>query len=692
MAALYIVAAWLIMQVAGVLIDLGNLPVWVGPIILPLLVIGFPIAIALSWFYEITPEGVSRERDVEPGATATHVAGRRLDFIVISLLCAAVILFAYDKWWIGPPPEKSIAVLPFTNLSGDPEQEYFSDGISEELLHLLAQIQDVRVPARTSSFYFKDRNEPVADIAAALNVAHVLEGSIRRSGDRIRITAQLIKADDGYHVWSQTYDREIGDIFAIQDEIAANISDSLKLHLGLAGDGTELPRVIRAANIQAYDAYLKGKQLFQQREVRSAIDEFERALRIDDDFAPAHAQLAVATAFLGLGGNLSLDEIAETANPHLERAEALAPNLAEVHAGRALLADLEGDYEAEIEHLREALELNPSYGDAMNWLQIALVNLGRYEEHDAFMEQMLTADPLDYVVRFNYAEWLCEKGRIDEARVLADQVLAQDSRWGNWIHASILIFYEGQLAEGLSHALQMSHFWWASRVLAWVGEYDEARRIYPDGSHWVDAEEGDWDEAIRETKDQLKLTPDSIDALTIAGSVMVQAGRPQEALPLLERALDKAPEGRPMATDLGLRATIWLAEARRQTGDEDGAQAAARIARADLAALRASGRDNANLWLVEAMLAAFENDTERVIASLEKAMKLGLRDTNFHFSTSSFAHLRGEPRFVALLEELEGLIAAEHKDVLQLVCFNNPVPDEWQPLPETCEGVVERSL
>jgi hypothetical protein len=135
MVVLYVVAAWVIIQVAEVLIDLAKLPDWIGTTTLALLTVGFPIALIFSWFYEITPQGISLEKDVERGESITHVTGRRLDFIVISLLCAAVILFAYDKWWMGGPPEKSIAVLPFTNMSGDPQQEYFSDGISEELLN-----------------------------------------------------------------------------------------------------------------------------------------------------------------------------------------------------------------------------------------------------------------------------------------------------------------------------------------------------------------------------------------------------------------------------------------------------------------------------------------------------------------------------------------------------------------------------
>jgi TolB-like protein len=229
MAVLYIVAAWLVMQVVGVLIDLGTLPPRFGPFVLPLLVVGFPIALALSWFYEITPEGIALDDDVERDESAARVHGRRADFIVIALLAAAVILFAYDKWWIGPPPEKSVAVLPFLNMSDDPDQGYFSDGISEELLNVLAKYPELKVAARQSSFVFKDKDLPIAEIGRQLNVAHVVEGSVRKSGNRLRITAQLINAEDGFNLWSDTFDRQLEDVFAIQDEIAREIGSALQI-------------------------------------------------------------------------------------------------------------------------------------------------------------------------------------------------------------------------------------------------------------------------------------------------------------------------------------------------------------------------------------------------------------------------------------------------------------------------------
>ena len=211
MAVLYAIAAWLIMQVAEVIMDLANLPDWIGPTILGLLAVGFPIALIFSWFYELTPEGLSLEKDVDRAESITHVTGRRLDFIVISLLLAAVILFAYDKWWIGGPPEQSIAVLAFDNMSADPDQEYFSDGISEELLNLLAQIPELTVISRSSSFSFKGKDIAIPTLAEQLNVAHVLEGSVRKVGNRVRITAQLIDARSDSHLWSASYERNLDD-------------------------------------------------------------------------------------------------------------------------------------------------------------------------------------------------------------------------------------------------------------------------------------------------------------------------------------------------------------------------------------------------------------------------------------------------------------------------------------------------
>jgi len=693
MGVLYALAAWVIMQVAEVLIDLAKLPDWIGTTTLGLLAVGFPIALIFSWFYEITPEGISLEKDVDPAESITHVTGRRLDFIVISLLCAGLILFAYDKWWIGPPPEKSIAVLPFTNMSADPDQEYFSDGISEELLNVLAQIPELTVISRSSAFSFKGKNIAIPAVAEQLNVAHVLEGSVRKMGNRVRITAQLIEARSDSHLWSESYDRELDDIFAVQNEIAGAISEALKVKLALVAGVAVQPTVSKTANTDAYDAYLRGRELIHRRgqeNMEEAIRHLERSLRLDNNFAPAHAQLAIATMILT--GILASppEEARRTAIRHLDRAQKLEPDLAEAHAGRALVAQYANDPESTVEHARKALVSNPNYIDAMHWLLPALIDLGRGEEADAIEEQMLVTDPMSVIGRLHYAGGLVYRGRIEEAHELADQLLAQSQYAGYRVHARTSLWYEGKIAESLSWALRAPEGnIYVIYAFELVGEFDEARRVKHRFTYWADVVQGRWDEAIRTTQRNLQLNPDGRGAIADAAEVLYHAGRIDEALPLYERLLEFVPEGQPVPGWGSLAMTMRLALARRIAGDEEGAQAAAEIARQDHAAGRADGARNQFQDLAEAMIAAFEHDSDRAIAALKSAIQRGLRIPNY-IVDPIFEDLRDEPLFVALQQELDAILAAEHEKVLQLICFNNPVPEDWQPMPETCEGVTEQ--
>ena len=223
-AIAYVIVSWLVLQMTDVLIPLLALPEWIGRLIFLILLIGFPLAIFFAWAFELTPEGIKKEKHVDRSASVTHVTGRKLDFVIISVLTAALILFAVDKFYLTPSSnqvvesvrevvatdiQRSIAVLPFVNMSSDPEQEYFSDGLSEEILNLLAKVPDLKVIGRTSSFAFKGKNEDLRGIGKALDVSTVLEGSVRKSGDRVRITAQLIDVSNGAHLWSETYDRTL---------------------------------------------------------------------------------------------------------------------------------------------------------------------------------------------------------------------------------------------------------------------------------------------------------------------------------------------------------------------------------------------------------------------------------------------------------------------------------------------------
>ena len=262
----YVVFAWVVMQVIDVVVEPLRLPDWTATLVLVILMIGMPLALFLSWAYEITPDGVKKTHEVDKDASITPSTGRKLDRMIMGVMAVAIALLVYDRMGApGSGPETktaldpgagtvaaaSIAVLPFADLSPGKDQDYFSDGISEELLNALAQIPNLRVAARTSSFQFKGRNLDVAEVGRQLNVAHVLEGSVRRSGTKLRITAQLIDAQTGFHIWSSTYDRELDDIFAIQDEISRAIVEALVEKLGIQAPGVTAPK--QAVDTEAYE-------------------------------------------------------------------------------------------------------------------------------------------------------------------------------------------------------------------------------------------------------------------------------------------------------------------------------------------------------------------------------------------------------------------------------------------------------
>jgi TolB-like protein/Flp pilus assembly protein TadD len=688
MSVLYVITAWLIMQVTEVLMGLAALPEWIGPAVLAMLAIGFPIALIFAWIYEITPEGLKLEKDVDRSASITHATGRRMDFIAIAILTGAVILFSIDKWWVGGPPEKSIAVLAFENMSGDQEQEYFSDGISEEILNLLAKMPELTVISRSSSFSFKGKDVSLPEVAEQLNVAHILEGSVRRVGDRVRITAQLIDANSDSHLWSQSYDRAIDDIFAVQDEIAAAISDALKLKL--AADGGESPfrPVPQVANSEAYDAYLKGRELTHHRTkdaLQEAIGYLERSVSLDTHYAPAHAQLAIASLLYHGYGH---EEGRRIAALHLDRAQALEPDLAEAYAGRALMA-MNDDPESTITLACKALAVNPNYVDAMTWLRIALSSLGREQEAYKVLEQMLVTDPLSIIARTHHAGWLTDRGRVEEAHKIADRITVQSPPAGYRLHARISFWGEGDLSAALSWGLRASlndHH--ASNAFLCVREFDEARRIAAPYELWIDVAEGRFDEAVQAARRQVQSNPNGAYYLADAAEALTRAGRVDEALELYERAFDLSPEGRSMIA-WGPYYAVQLALARRKSGDEESAQAAALMARQGNDASRKAGEENQVTDMVEAMISAFDHDSNGAIDALRAAIRHGLRWWPI-FDDPVFEDLQDEPGFVALRQELDAILTEEHEKILQLICFNNPVPEGWQPMPVTCRGAIEQ--
>jgi len=414
-AVAYLVTAWVALQLADIVLENIDAPAWILQVFMLALGLGFPLALIFAWAFEMTPEGIKKEKDVDRNKSITHKTGQKLNRTIIVILALAVVLLLFDRFMPGPevtltpaepeivqtvPEEKakSIAVLPFVNMSSDSEQEYFSDGISEEILNALARVKELKVAGRTSSFAFKGQSQDLRQIGETLGVEHILEGSVRKSGATVRITAQLIQVDDGFHLWSDTYDRELTDVFAIQDEIATAILEQLKAHLL---DG-ESPAVITTArtDTEVYDLYLLARQRIYERKrlsIESAVEMLDKAIVKDPGYAPAYAQRGIAALLLSDRnyGEMTIAQAGIEGRLYLDKALQLDPNLAEAWAGIGLYhANNPGEHREGIETLNKALAINPNLIDASNWLQVIYSETGDNERALAILEEMVERDPL----------------------------------------------------------------------------------------------------------------------------------------------------------------------------------------------------------------------------------------------------------------------------------------------------------
>jgi TolB-like protein/Tfp pilus assembly protein PilF len=457
-AMAYLVTAWLVAQIADLVLDNIESPDWVMQTIMLVLALGFPFALIFAWAFELTPEGLKKEKDVDRTQSITPQTGRKLDFMIIGILAVALGYFIWESRFESPPPvipanariqqtssevndstdalenetsttsAKSIAVLPFVNMSSDAEQEYFSDGISEEILNSLAKVKELKVAGRTSSFAFKGENQDLRHVGQALGVEHILEGSVRKSGTKIRITAQLIQVDDGFHLWSESYDRELDDVFVIQDEIAAAILEQLKLHL--LADGEQLVVASTRADSQAYDLYLLAKQRMYERTgptIQSAVELLDQAIAIDPEYAPAYAQRGIAEILLAEGtgtyGNIPLNQALANSKLYLDKALQLDPELAEGWAGIGLYHYKQPVITDDgIVPLQKALELNPNLIDASNWLNNTLMAWGRPVEAKQVMEGLVERDPLYRPAVRNMVTSYAWFGEIEKAQAYLDRV------------------------------------------------------------------------------------------------------------------------------------------------------------------------------------------------------------------------------------------------------------------------------
>ena len=444
MAGLYLVGAWLVVQVAGTLLPVFDAPAWLMKTLVIALALAFLPALVFAWVYELTPDGLKRDADVTPEESIAPQTARRMERTFLIVLVLALLYFGIDKFVLAPRREvalvaavqkqaasqaaanpatanlgKTIAVLPFLNMSDDPSKEYFSDGMTEEILNALAKVPKLEVTARTSVFSLKGQNHDVREIGRMLGVAYLLEGSVRQAGDEVRITAQLIRTDNGFHLWSETYDRKLQNVFAVQAELAGAIAQALQLPLGMAGDDGLVTE--RTTNSQAYALYLQARSAYRERGegMKRSVKLFQAAVTLDPKFAPAWTGLCgsknLMQFYLPEAEKSKIPQVLSEAETACNRAIDLAPNLASPHIMLGNLYTNEWKWRLAEQHFRRAQTLAPNdpefYFSYTDWLS----SQGRTDEALAAAQRAVALDPMAPMYRNVYGYLLNYSGRNDEA-------------------------------------------------------------------------------------------------------------------------------------------------------------------------------------------------------------------------------------------------------------------------------------
>ncbi|MBL0028107.1 MAG: hypothetical protein IPO95_03120 [Rhodanobacteraceae bacterium] len=542
MAGLYLVGAWLVTQVAATVLPLFDAPEWMARSVVVLLAIGFVPALVIAWVFELTPEGLKRDADVDPAVSIAPQTGKRMDRMIVAGLVAVIALMAIERIWFAQPDAaaaatstvaapaqvvatvnpKSIAVLAFANMSADKENEYFSDGVAEEILNALAQVRDLKVAGRTSSFYFKGRNEPLSTIGTALGVAHVLEGSVRKQGERLRITAQLIRVSDGFHLWSETFDGNDADIFALQESIARRVTSELKVALN-AGPQVRLVNV-GTDNADAYALYLQASATFNRRDSArfpEAMAQLEQATTLDPNFARAYARLAslygVALNSDTVAFEAALDAVEEFAG----RASQLDPSLGEPHAALGLKYRYQRKLREGGAAFKRALALEPDDVTANFWWAITLTQSGYRTQGIAALDRTLQLDPLLPNALF----WRAREHLADGELAQAERLLRRAAEGGH----SFVGMAQWQLERARGNT--------AAAIAAMADGLEYFSSAYPAGTTQLFARAcfGDAEaksQALARIDAHLATRPSHISG--VSAYFLIHAGEPARALALLQ--------------------------------------------------------------------------------------------------------------------------------------------------------------
>ena len=490
-AVAYAVVGWLLIQVATQVFPFLDIPNWAIRFIIFVTALGFPVALIIAWAFELTPEGIKRTEAAD--AARQHSRGGVWIGVVIVAAALSLGLFLLGRYTAGGGTprqsetvtasniQKSIAVLPLVNTSGDPNNEYFSDGLSEELIAVLAKIPELKVIGRSSSFFFKGKSDDSAAIGQKLGVANLIEGSVRKQGDRVRIVAELISAADGRSLWSETYDRELKDVFAVQSEIAKAVADQMKVKL--LGERPQSDAAPSNQNLAAHNAILQSDFYFQQQTaagLRKAITFLQEAVRLDPNYALAYAKLG--QAWRQYAASFAIDDASKAydeARQAADKAIKLAPDLVDARMTVGLLAVTPGlDFAAGEKEFRRVLQLSPNNAAAKNALTLSLLGQGRLTEAEQTCREALSLDPLLTTLWYNLGRIMAGTGRYKEAEEACRKGLELQpgaSRFHTYL--ATLDILQNRQAEAMAEAQLENEGFWRNYAIAMVQQAHGDRSV-----------------------------------------------------------------------------------------------------------------------------------------------------------------------------------------------------------------------
>ncbi len=701
----YAVAVFAILQLMDAAVDPLRLPEWLPTLVVIVLILGFPLVFLLAWLFDVTSSGIRR-------TLSAGLLTRTQSTIMFSVMLVgtASLGYAFYQYYAGvfesepqqpalsfagqrafTAPENSIAVLPFTDLSEGGDQAHFSDGITEEILNMLAQVDGLHVAARTSSFALRDLNKDIREIGQLLNVRTVLEGSIRTAGNRIRMTAQLINVEDGYHIWSQSYDRELDDIFAIQDEVASAIAEALVDSFA----GLAKKPIGRTRNLAAFEAYRTGRLHWWRRspqEIQKAIELFAKALEHDPLYAPAYAALADSLVLLSLYGNITQIKAIKRAQPMIEKALALDPESAEAFAALGLARWQIGQMDAAESALRQAISLNEDYIPAKLWLGGLLGDLGRIPEQGLVLQEAMAIDPLNELLVVNYAGNLYSRGDYESAKEMLEGLIQLRPDSPTLLRTmSGYAFGHGDLVEAWEYAKRSYELEPESPAVistmanAWMqlGEFEEAERLLLTGLELASDNAdlnvqyffclivtGRVEEAERIVKEQFG---DDINGLPELfqryyyfqmGMLNVIKGKFTMARDNLELAIN--PDETQQFDDNQIFTLTMASLLNHRLGDPERAEQHLLEAERAVHRARINGIDDAGIYYTETSIFALRGEKEKALQSFKQAYEKGWRQSWLLKIDGRLDVLRDDPLFVEIERQIMDDVNRARSEVLAL--------------------------